>query len=515
MMKKCILIFAFCLGVLASGAHDFSVVVQSGQTLYFNITNSGAVVTYAGSESEPYAGVPKPSGSLIIPSTVEWSNNTYSVVGIGTYAFSSCTGLSSVVIPNSVTHIDIHAFSNCDTLSSVVIPNSVVTIANYAFSKCYNLENVTIPNSVTTIGNYAFRGCSNFTEVELPNSVTAIGNYVYAECRNLSNVYIPNSLVSIGDYAFNNCMHLDSIFSDRSLAPTLGGTHVFDGVNNSIPIFIPCGSTMLYMARWGDCMSNFIEPVPLSITVSADNAAHGEASTLVRPTCSNANAFIVATAYEGYIFSHWSDGVQDNPRWVSLMVDTVLTANFVEYNPTEMVVVNDTAYITIRHTVDYYISVHDTVYDTIVTELSYRTLTVNTENADKGIAAGSGRFPEGAWVEIAAIPNSGYRFVKWRDGNVDNPRTVDMSGDLSFVAVFEESNVGIGEVATESFRVSTMSGQIVVSEAEGELVRVFDAVGRCLRTMRSVTNVLVCRMPSAGVYMVQVGNHPAVKVVVL
>jgi len=101
------------------------------------------------------------------------------VTSIGNSAFSSCSGLTSVTIPNSVTSIGNYAFSMCSGLTSVTIPNSVTSIGNSAFRYCFGLTSVTIPNSVTSIGDEAFYDCSGLTSVTIGSGVTSIGNYAF------------------------------------------------------------------------------------------------------------------------------------------------------------------------------------------------------------------------------------------------------------------------------------------------------------------------------------------------
>ena len=112
----------------------------------YTVSNGKATITkYNGS-----------GGDVSIPSSL----NGYSVTSIGYKAFSSCSSLTSVNIPDSVTYIGSYAFSACTSLTNATIGNSVTYIGEYAFDYCPALTSVIIPDSVTYIGSRAFQQCS-------------------------------------------------------------------------------------------------------------------------------------------------------------------------------------------------------------------------------------------------------------------------------------------------------------------------------------------------------------------
>ena len=91
---------------------------------------------------------------------VRLSDNQYtSYDKLGNYAFLDCSGLTSLILPSSVTSIGESAFSGCSGLTSLTIPSSVTSIGGYAFDGCSGLTSLTIPSSVTEIGEGAFKLC--------------------------------------------------------------------------------------------------------------------------------------------------------------------------------------------------------------------------------------------------------------------------------------------------------------------------------------------------------------------
>lgn len=145
-------------------------------------------------------------GDITIPKTVshkvysgyEEFTLTFIVSSIESYAFSGCTGLTSVSMPNSIKTIGYNAFYGCSALSSIEIPNGVESIDAAAFSGCSDLTSAYIPTSVKTIGSEAFSDCSGLTSITIPNSVTSIGDNVFSGCSSLTELYF--NAVSCADF---------------------------------------------------------------------------------------------------------------------------------------------------------------------------------------------------------------------------------------------------------------------------------------------------------------------------
>ena len=88
----------------------------------------------------------------------------------GDYAFSACTKLSHVAIPNSVTHIGAHAFYGCTRLSDIKISENITSISDGLFYGCSLLKEVFIPKSVESIGHNAFYRCLSLEKIVFENS---------------------------------------------------------------------------------------------------------------------------------------------------------------------------------------------------------------------------------------------------------------------------------------------------------------------------------------------------------
>ena len=115
-------------------------------------------------------------------------------------------------------------------------------INDYAFSGCTSLTSVTIPNSVTSIGNEAFQNCTSLTSIDIPNSVTSIGIGAFSNCSDLTSCTIGSGVTSIDGSAFSNCSNLTSITSLATTAPTIQ-SYTFYNVKTGGTLYVPNGST--------------------------------------------------------------------------------------------------------------------------------------------------------------------------------------------------------------------------------------------------------------------------------
>ena len=217
-----------------------------------------------------------------------------SVTTIGHSAFAFCDSLISINIPNSVTTIEYSTFYGCESLTSITIPNSVVTIIGNPFegwhgnlyneSKAFIYEdhvlfnknkttliayraketNYTIPNSVTTIERGAFSYCDSLTNINIPNSVTTIGNQAFTGCKSLTSINIPNSVTTIGDWAFLGCKSLTSINIPNSV--TTIGKCDFSSCSSLTNINIPNSVTTIGEQAFTCCISLTNITIPSSVT---------------------------------------------------------------------------------------------------------------------------------------------------------------------------------------------------------------------------------------------------------
>ncbi len=320
--------------------------------------------------------------------------------------------------------------------SSVVIPSTVTysgenyrvsSIGVQAFALCRDLTSVTIPESVNSIGNFAFYECTGLTSVTIPESVTEIGGVAFCGCTGLAAVTIPESVTEIGNSVFEGCTGLMSITSMAEIPPLCNDNAFSSSGYCAIPLlYVPAGSKMFYAVAMGWRRFAKIEELnakTYTVTVQPSDADMGMVTGSGEYELRK-QVTLAAVPNAGYHFVKWNDDNTDNPRILTVTGDTTLTAIFAENTPNTY------------------------------------TVTVLANDAVMGTVSGGGNYEIDEQVTLTVVPNTGYHFVKWSDDNIDNPRTLTVTEDITLTAIFAKnvSTTYIVTVLANDAAMGTVSG---------------------------------------------------------
>ena len=141
------------------------------------------------------------------------------------------SGLSEIVMPDSLTEIGDSAFYMCTGLTSVIIPNGVTTIGKEAFKKCSSLKTMTIPASVAVIGSYAVTGDNEIEGFEVTYKGTiAQWKTLREKFTNLgTKSTLSNAIVRCTDGIFCTVDNVPSVISALS-----EGTHTLTVTDDTL-----------------------------------------------------------------------------------------------------------------------------------------------------------------------------------------------------------------------------------------------------------------------------------------
>ncbi len=370
---------------LRASAYDFAVRLSYGDSLFFTITSRSGlqvkVVAPNPDGADYYRGHRQPQGVLTIPGEVTWDGQKYTVTAIGERAFSGCSGIRTVSIPETVRDIEGYAFYSCTGLrGTVIIGENIESVGASAFygcplvtgvifrarrcrqmggsmsgtvfGNCRSLRRIRIEEGVRMIPDYAFCGLDALSDtLTLPSTLETIGEYAFAYCSSLKGrLVIPDRVETIGECAFHQCHSFTALelgssvgliegrafyhciglrhVKVKSFAPPIMQSTSFAELRKGVGFSVPCVSKRLYMRDddWhalgpftthGGCKFAVKAALQEPEAGSIEGGGYYGYGDSVKLT-------VVCAA--GYGFDGWSDGVRENPRRFAASDNVVLQA---------------------------------------------------------------------------------------------------------------------------------------------------------------------------------------------
>ena len=437
------------------------------------------------------------------------------VTGCGTYTYGATATLTATAATNC------HFVQWNDANTSATRTITVTGDATYTATFAYNPVTVTLTINDTNMGT----------------TNPAPGTYTF----NVGDTINATALPATGHH-FNQWMLSAGLLSDSSS-------------DNPFTFVVPAVMAGMSIGVTAEFDINIY-----NITVAANDNARGSVTGSGSYPYGTEVTITATPALHNYLLQ-WSDGDTNLTRTITVTHDATYTALFHAY-PQHTVTLNATTggtvtgtgvyyeddMVTITATPDEYFEfvnwvdinnnvvytepnvtfemgtsniVLTAVFNQVVFEA---TLDVTINNSEWGYVLINGERSDryqghtGDTITLEAVANDGYHFDYWQGVHSENDTTatvtIVLAEPATDVLCFFAENVGIRDVVEDNTIIYTKNNNIVVSGAEQQTIRVFDVVGRLVAQRSNAAIEETIPMPATGVYLVQVGNRPARRVVV-
>ena len=347
--------------------------------------------------------------------TVESNNPDWGTVsGGGTYPFGDTIQIEA--IPNIGHEFLTWNDGLVDNPRDIVVTHDSTFVALFAISQ-YTIEVISDHpgwGTVTGGGTYYY---GDTIQIEAtPYMGFAFAGWDDGIMDNPRTVIVTEDHTFTAQFEIRQCVITTEVYPENSGTVNGGGTY-----NYGSTVHLTAHSNTGYtFSQWNDGnltnpRSIFVEgdatytavftPLQYEITTECD-PVEGGTVTGAGIYDYGTVASLTATPNENYIFLCWSDGIVSNPRNVTV------TGN-----------ANYKALFYLQGTPQY-------------------TITVLPNDPALGTVTGGGTYPQGSTIEISATPFENVAFRSWDDGNTDNPRSITVTGDMTFTALFEAIQPG-------------------------------------------------------------------------
>ncbi len=515
---------ALATATKAQVAHDFQTVTPQGDTLFCTITDSAQRhISVRGDESVWNAQYIHYSDTLVIPATVEHDGTAYTVTALADSAFYSHAEVKSVSIPATVTSIgrlalastsiyDLNVHDNVETIEPNAFrliknveyhgnasgsPWGALTVNAYVEDSLYytdstrtrltachpQLAQAIVPPSVRTIGRLAFAGSNTLTAITLPEGLDTIGNYAFQSCSQLGSVSIPSTVRVIGNYAFYNAFR-----HDGSATATIA-----DADNVSPDSMCSIGKGAFAYSHIGAVnLGNRISSIGSDAFSTCDHLD----SVIVPNSCTYLAERVFCYNYNGSLKKvHLPEGLDTIRAELLHGCPGLKEVNI----PSSVVYIDSMAFLECSKLTEL----------TLPTGLTY---------------IGQYAFGECSRVRkihsLAATPPQAFSGTFYGMNPALQLVVPCHSGEAynadpywSYFNNIEEDCTGAPTAEAPQVAIRTIEGGITVEGCAGDRIRIFDTGGRLIAET-NCQGTCTLRLPAAGIYMVQIADRPARKVVV-
>ena len=370
-------------------------------------------------------------------------------------------------------------------------PRTIIVTADTTFTASFITDQYTVSvvSADETMGTVSGSGTFDyFTRIWISAIANEHYHFVQWDDGNTNN---PRTIIVTSDTTYTASFAIDQhtitiLSDDENLGSVVGGGSYDYGTEIQISAI---ANEHCRFVQWSDGNTDN----PRTITVNGDASytaefalyQHTVAVSSANDTMGTVNGSgtydygseiqISATASEEYAFLSWNDGHTDNPRTIIVESDTTFTAIFA----------------------------------------TARTVTIESSDSEMGTVIGSGVYAEGAEIEITAVPYEGYRFDHWvdvdnpsRDFNTDNPRTIVVSTDVTYMAVFTDV-VGIEDNGVPAISVFPNPTSDIINITSSETIseiEIVNLMGQLVRRIEVNSDNAVCNVEDlrSGVYVVRI-----------
>ena len=412
------------------------------------------------------------------------------VTGSGTYTHGSIATITAMA--NANYHFVQWNDGNTNAARTITITGDATYTANFAV----NTYTVTVSANDNTMGVVTGSGTYNYGTTA---TITAIANTGYhfvrwndGDTNATRTISVSGNANYIATFAVNTYTVTVSA-NDNTMGTAIGGGTYNYGTIISITAI---ANTGYHFVQWSDGDTNAMRTIVVTDNVSyTATFAENQQITMYTISVLSANnsmgtvsgsgtyeagsqITISATPISGYHFVSWNDANTDNPRTITVTEDATYIANFAQDS-----------------------------------QIERYTITVLSANDSMGTVSGGGEYEVGTAVTITATPNQGYRFVSWNDGNTDNPRTITVTEDATYIANFEEAIgiEGIDILSELTFYPNPTSGTITFNRTDINKVEVLDAVGRTVAVYENAHIIDISKL-TKGYYTMRITTAEGVAV---